>query len=127
MAQWNKNTVPTCKNKNCSDEVLVTVERIGYGGKLHRRVIKAVYFPYHHCTVDDMTLSMDYGITGDWEYSEEDNSYWIPQGWYEVCDYFENYSYSQITDRVTAWIKLPKPYEPKIKEFGGGEDDSVEP
>lgn len=27
MAQWNKNTVPKCKNKNCSDEVLVTVEK----------------------------------------------------------------------------------------------------
>lgn len=127
MAQWNRNTVPKCENKKCSDEVLVTVERIGYGGKLYRRVIKAVYFPYHHCTVDDMTLSMNYGITGDWEYSEEDNSYWIPQGWYEVCDYFEDYSYSQITDCVKAWMKLPKPYEPKVKEFGGGECDSMEP
>ena len=48
MAQWNRNTVPKCKIKNCSDEVLATVEHIGYGGKLYRRVIKAVYFPYHH-------------------------------------------------------------------------------
>ena len=117
MAQWNRNTVPKCENKKCSDEVLATVERIGYGGKLYRRVIKAVYFPYHHCTVDDMTLSMDYSITGDWEYAEEDNSYWIPRGWYEVCDYFEDYSYSEITDKVTAWMKLPKPYEPRAKEL----------
>lgn len=123
MAQWNKNTVPKCENKKCSDEVLVTVERIGYGGKLYRRVIKAVYFPYHHCTVDDMTLSMDYSITGDWEYAEEDNSYWIPQGWYEVCDYFEDHSYSEITDLVTAWMKLPEPYEPRVKAFGGGENE----
>lgn len=42
------------------------------------------------------------------------DSYWIPQGWYEVCDYFEHYSYSEITDRVTAWMKLPKPYEPRV-------------
>lgn len=54
MAQWNKNTVPKCEVGKCSDEILVTVERIGYGGKLYRRVIKAVYFPYHHCTVEDM-------------------------------------------------------------------------
>lgn len=123
MAQWNKNTVPICKNKNCSDEVLVTVERICYGGKLYRRVIKAVYFPYHHCTIDDMAWGMDYGIPSGLEYSEEDNSYWIPQGWYEVCDYFEEYSYSEITDNVTAWMKLPKPYEPRLKELGGRENE----
>ena len=27
MAQWNKNTVPKCEKKCCSDEVLVTVEK----------------------------------------------------------------------------------------------------
>ena len=27
MAQWNKNTVPKCEDKTCSDEVLVTVEK----------------------------------------------------------------------------------------------------
>ena len=37
------------------------------------------------------------------------------QCWYEVCDYFEDYSYSEITDKVTAWMKLPKPYEPNVK------------
>lgn len=121
MAQWNKNTVPNCKGKNCSDEVLVTVERIVYGGKLYRRVIKAVYFPYHHCTFDDMGWNMHDGITDDWEYCEEKDSWWIPQGWYEVGDYFEDYSYSEITDKVTAWMKLPKPYEPRVKELRGVE------
>lgn len=27
MAQWNENTVPKCKDKTCSDEVLVTIKR----------------------------------------------------------------------------------------------------
>lgn len=96
MVQWNRNTVPKCDVGKYSDEVLATVEHIGCDGQLYRRVIKAVYFPYHQCT----------------------------QGWYEVCDYFENYSYSEITDRVIAWMELPKPYEPRGKEFGGGEDES---
>lgn len=100
MAQWNKNTVPKCENKKCSGEVLVTVERIGYGGKLYRRVIKAVYFPYHHCTVDDMTLSMDYSITGDWEYCEEQNSYWIPQGWYNA-DRIRGMSDKELAEWIT--------------------------
>lgn len=117
MAQWNKNTVPKCKNKNCSDEVLTTVERIGYGGKLYRRVIKAVYFPYHRCTVEDMGWNICDGVPDDWEYSEEDDSYWIPQGWYEVCDYSpDDYSYFTIDDKVIAWMKLSKPYEP-IQNF----------
>lgn len=118
MAQWNKNTVPQCKNKNCSDEVLVTVERIGCDGKLYKKVIKAVYFPYHHCTIDDTAYDVRVSVL-NWEYYEEQDTWWIPQGWYEVCDYFEDCSYSEITDKVTAWMKLPKPYDPRVKEFGG--------
>lgn len=83
MDQWNRNTVPKCDVGRCSDEVLVTVEQIGDDGKLYRRVIKAVYSPCYSA-----------------------------QGWYEVCDYFEDNSYSEITDQVTAWMELPKPYEP---------------
>lgn len=84
MDQWNRNTVPKCiYNGRESDEVLVTVEQIGDDGKLYRRVIKAVYSPSYSA-----------------------------QGWYEVCDYFEDNSYSEITDKVTAWMELPRPYEP---------------
>lgn len=122
MAQWNKNTVPQCKNKNCSDEVLATVERTGYDGKLYKRVIKAVYFPYHHCTIDDTAYGVRVSFL-DWEYYAEQDTWWIPQGWYEVCDYFEDCSCSEIIDKVTAWMKLPKPYEPRVKQFGGKEDD----
>ena len=53
----------------------------------------------------------------DWEYVEEEDSWWIPQGWYEVCDYFEDYSYSAITDKVIAWMKLPKAFEPKLNNL----------
>lgn len=122
MAQWNKNTVPKCEDKNCSDEALVTIEHIWSGGELYRKVVKAVYFPYHQCTLEDMGWSMYDGVPSDWEYSEENDSYWIPQGWYEVSDYFEDYSYSVITDKVIAWMKLPKPYSPQIKELRGREE-----
>ena len=65
MAQWNKNTVPNCDVGKCSDEVLATVEHIGYGGKLYRKVIKAVYFQYHHCTIEDMAFNMYDSIPND--------------------------------------------------------------
>lgn len=118
MAQWNENTVPKCDVGKCSDEVLTTVEYIGYDGKLYKRVIKAVYFPYHHCTVEDMGWNTCDGVFDDWEYSEEDDSYWIPQGWYEVCGYSpDDYSYFIITDKVIAWMKLLKPFNKKLKQL----------
>ena len=90
MAQWNENTVPKCDVGKCSDEVLTTVEYIGHDGKLYKRVIKAVYFPYHHCTVEDMGWNMCDGVLDDWEYSE---------------------------DKVIAWMKLPKPFNKKLKQL----------
>ena len=112
MAQWNSNCTPKCKEKNCSDEVLVTVDN----GRF-KRVLKAVCIPYHHCTVEDMGWNMGDGVPDDWEYVEKEDTWWTPQGWYEVADYFEDYSYSTITDKITAWSKLPKAYESRVKEF----------
>lgn len=86
-------------------------------GQVYRNVLKAVYIPDHHCTLEDMGWNMPEGAL-NWEYSEEDDSYWIPQGWYEVCEYFHDYTYCTITDKVTAWMKLPKAYEPNVKQFG---------
>ena len=112
IAQWNTNYTPKCKEKTHSDEVLVTVDNGTW-----QRVLKAVYIPYHHCTVEDLGWNMWDGVPDDWEYIEEEDTWWIPQGWYEVADYFEDYSYSTITDKVTAWSKLPKAYEPRVKEL----------
>lgn len=118
MAQWNENTVPKCDARNCSDEVLITVQHMGYLGKLYKMVIKAVYFPYHHCTVEDMGWNMCDGVPDDWEYIEEEDTWWIPQGWYEVCDYSpDDYSYFTITDKVIAWMKLTKPFNKKLKQL----------
>lgn len=117
MASWNANTVPKCKPRECSDEVLVTVEHKGYQGKIYRRVLKAVYFSDHNATVEDMGWNMYNGVPDEWEYDEEQDSWWIPQGWYETADNFVDYSYASIDDKVTAWMKLPKAYEGRLKGF----------
>lgn len=49
MASWNCNTVPKTEKGNCSDEVLVTVQY-----RNRKRILKAVYIPYHNATVEDM-------------------------------------------------------------------------
>lgn len=126
MANWNVNTVPKCKPKECSEEVLVTVEYKGYDGKFHRRVLKAVYIPYKHATVEDMGWNMYDGVPDDWEYDEEQDSWWIPQGWYETADNFEDYSYASIDDKVTAWMKLPKAYEGRLKDFNDYEQSYLQ-
>ena len=118
MAQWYEHTVPKCKEKNCSDEVLVTVEVQGYDGKIYKRVVRAVYFPYHHCTLEDVGWDMPDGVPSDWEYAADQDSWWIPEGWCETSDYFDGYSYATITDKVTAWMKLPKPCVPKVEMWG---------
>lgn len=111
MAKWNTNK-PKCKPKNCSDEYLITIDKGRY-----KRILKAVYIPYKHCTIEDMGWNMWDGIPDDWEYIEEEDSWWIPEGWYEINDYFDDYSYAYVSDPVLAWTKLPKPYEPSLNVF----------
>lgn len=112
MGQWYNSTVPKCKEKKHSDECLVTVETAQ-----SKRVVKAVYIPYHHCTVEDMGWNMPDGVPDEWDYFEKEDTWWIPEGWYETCDYFEEYCYASITDNVIAWSKLPKPYEPRVRKM----------
>lgn len=111
MAKWNIGTVPKCEKGTTSDEVLVTIEKASIiTGEIYSRVVKAVYIPHHNCSLEDLEWNVD-NILDGWEYTEDGFSWWIPQGWYEVHDYCDNYEYSKITDKVVAWRKLPKPYE----------------
>lgn len=120
MSSWNCNTVPKAEKGNCSDEVLVTVQY-----RNRKRILKAVYIPYHNATVEDMGWNMYDGVPDDWEYMEEDDTWWIPQGWYETADNFEDYSYASIDGKVTAWMKLPKPYECNVKDFNNCEQSAT--
>ena len=112
MAQWNANTVPKSEKGQWSDEVLVTIEK----GRCCA-VLKAIYIPYHNVTTEDSGWYMEDGIPDDWEYIEEKDDWWIPEGWYEVCNNCPNATYFQIDGKVTAWKKLPKPYKPRVKQL----------
>lgn len=116
MTNW-KTGVPKCEKGKGSDEVLATVEHFGYQGRIIRRVIKAIYFGYHSVTLEDMGWNMYDGIPDNWEYFEEEDTWWIPEGWYEVADYFDEYSFFEITDKVIAWMHLPKAYTKGITDL----------
>lgn len=50
------------------------------------------------------------------EYNEEDDEYYLCEGWYEVIKNWDDYSAIAIADTITHWMPLPEP--PKMK---GGE------
>lgn len=102
---WNTDTNPECELKKSSDEMLVTVKRGNF-----KRIVKAIYFPYHHCTQEDIEWKINNNTLDNLEYCKDADSWWVPEGWYEVSDYSKDYTYIMITDDVIAWMSLPIPY-----------------
>lgn len=120
MAQWNANTVPACKEKQYSDDVLVTW--IPNWNRNIKLVSKAIYIPYHHCDTEGLGLNTDdYCNAEGWDIKDEDeDNYWIPEGWYETVEnYIYDVGFVPIDGKVIAWSRLPKPYEPRLKELRG--------
>jgi hypothetical protein len=47
------------------------------------------------------------------EYNEEDDEYYLKEGWYEVIKNWDDYNSIVIYDTVTHWMPMPEP--PKMK------------
>ena len=45
----------------------------------------------------------------DCEYSEEDDAYYLCEGWYEVIKNWDDYNNVAVEDFVTHWMHLPEP------------------
>ena len=43
------------------------------------------------------------------EYSEEDDEYYLCEGWYEVIKNWDDYNSVAVEDFVTHWMPLPEP------------------
>ena len=63
--------------------------------------------------------NLAYGVDDDCvsEYNEEDDEYYIAEGWYEVIKNWDDYGFVAIDDFVTHWMPLPEP----PKEYTEGE------
>lgn len=85
-------------------EVFVTCESKNAYGKPYRYTCKASYVE-------------KYSVEADWkwdkgcdEYREEDDKYYVREGWYKRIFSWCGYSFVAIEDKVLAWCELPAPY-----------------
>ena len=55
--------------------------------------------------------NLAYGVDDDCvtDYNEEDDEYYISEGWYEVINNWDDYDFVAIDDFVTHWMPLPTP------------------
>ena len=85
--------------------VFVCCERTGYMGHKIQYVCDGFYAGKYKVKVgwhDDDTAA---------EYSEEDDEFYLEEGWYEVIKNWGDYDSVVIDDRPTHWMPLPEPPE----------------
>lgn len=100
--QW----IPVSSGKmpKTGEKVMVTCEH-KFCGEPYRYICKA----YH---VDRFTMESD----GNWdegcdEYHEEDDTFYVLEGWYEVIHNWDDYGSVSIEDTVVAYMPLPEPWK----------------
>lgn len=84
--------------------VLLTCEIRGIYGLKKRYVCDGFYskahtLPQGHYPEDDEA----------YDYDEDEDEYYLKEGWYEVIHNWDDYSSVVIYDFVTHWMPLPKP------------------
>ena len=99
-AQPEQHWIP-CSEKMPSETVIATVETKTFK---HRYVCEAVWIPRW-----TWKASFD-----EWEdcseYNEDDDEYYVLEGWYERVHNWDEYAYVAIDDNVIAWMSMPIPY-----------------
>ena len=82
--------------------VLVACEVHSYGGGVHGKYVCDGYYA--------APKSMTGGCGDDFatEYDEEDDEYYLLEGWYEVIKNWDDYNSIVIPDFVTHWMPLPE-------------------
>lgn len=83
------------------------IKWLGGGGKYY--VCDAFY-------TGRFTDICNYSDDIDMEYNEEDDEFYMPEGWWEVIKNWDDYSCVAIQDFVTHWMALPEP--PRMEAEG---------
>lgn len=86
--------------------VLATCEIRSLYGYKKRYVCEAFYAKEHSVSAGGCPEDTDC-----YDYSEEDDEYYLKEGWYEVIHNWDEYGGVVIGDFVTHWMPLPEPPE----------------
>lgn len=68
------------------------------------RRICANYTPRWTCESDAEADTYD-------EYNDDDDTYYLMEGWWEQVENWEEYSCCYVTEEITHWMPLPEPPE----------------
>ena len=98
MSNWKQGIPPDSKTV-----LAVTVSDVVGSLKKRRTIVRAEYLHHKEVEVD----GWDYSEGVDW-YCEEEDCYYIKEGWYELIHYWDDYSYITIPDPVIAWMPMPE-------------------
>lgn len=63
--------------------------------------------------------------TDCYDYNEEDDEYYLKEGWYEVIHNWDEYESVVIGDFVTHWMPLPEPPEESKRQMNNWRNDKV--
>ncbi|MBR6710348.1 MAG: DUF551 domain-containing protein [Selenomonadaceae bacterium] len=94
--------------------VFVTCEIRSLHGYKMQYVCEAFYAAEH--SISEGKYPDD---TDCYDYSEEDDEYYLKEGWYEVIHNWDEYSSIVIGDFVTHWMPLPEP--PEVNKNANGD------
>ena len=86
--------------------VLLCCEIHRYGGEIAGKYVCDGYY-----AEANKIIAGDFPDDFDCEYSEEDDEYYLCEGWYEVIKNWDDYNSVAVEDLVTHWMPLPEPAE----------------
>ena len=86
--------------------VLLCCETHRYGGEIAGKYVCDGYY-----AEANKIIAGGFPEECDCEYSEEDDEYYLREGWYEVIKNWDDYNSVAVKDFVTHWMPLPQPAE----------------
>ena len=84
--------------------VLICCEMHRYGGEIAGKYVCDGYY-----AEANKIIAGGFPDECDCEYSEEDDEYYLCEGWYEVIKNWDDYNSVTVEDFVTHWMPLPEP------------------
>ena len=84
--------------------VLLCCEMRRYGGEIAGKYVCDGYY-----AEANKIIAGGFPDECDCEYSEEDDEYYLCEGWYEVIKNWDDYNSVAVEDFVTHWMPLPDP------------------